>query len=84
VNYIQIQFDASYSCATSEKAGRTLYTVNANSPDWRGWKFEREGHVLKVTPPNRYCTTEIPLVHVRFMQRSCDPLPGKPTTKPAE
>lgn len=84
--YKKIVMVASFSVATSESAGKVLYTMDGRSADWRGWQFEVRDGLLLVTPPNRYATTEIPLVHVKTLLRECEALPdkeAKPRGRPA-
>lgn len=65
--YKKIVMDASFSIATGEQSGKILYIMDGRSPDWRGWHFDVVDQLLRVTPPNRYAVTEIPLVHVKTL-----------------
>ena len=79
MQYRKIQMVNSFSCATGEQSGKVLYNMDGNSPDWRGWKFEVHDGLLSVTPPNGYATTDIPLIHVKFLQRKVSEPAGKKT-----
>lgn len=72
--YKKIVMVASMSCATGDSSGKVLYSMDGRSPDWKGWHFHVHDGLLSVTPPNRYCTTDIPLVHVKMLVREPEPL----------
>lgn len=81
--------ESSVSVATGEKSGKALYSMDGDSPEWRGWHFDVHDGILSVTPPNGFCITDIPLSQVKFMQRICvDPpqdhaKPGRPAGRQA-
>lgn len=78
VRYKKILMVASMSCPTGESSGKVLYNMDGRSPDWKGWHFRVHDGLLSVTPPNRWCTTDFPLAHVKMLVREPDPLDPSP------